>query len=144
MQLRTAINLSAGLAAAAWLAACATAPADPMVTSCQAGRKDITIRFGDSYLEADAKTKVKPDGKLVFKLQADPAKGPKGLDYSTVKVTLRGKDGRSGWISATGTVDEKGKLWPICVPPDQAEGIYEYIVEVAEVGMLDPRVIVEK
>lgn len=144
MQLRNTLHLSVGLAAAAWLAACAAAPADPMVTSCQAGRKDVTIRFGDSYLEADAKTKVKPDGKLVFKLQADPAKGPKGLDYSTVKVTLRGKDDRSGWISATGTVDEKGKLWPICVPKDTAEGTYEYIVEVAEVGMLDPRVIVEK
>ena len=144
MQLRTAFHLSVGLAAAAWLAACATPPADPMLNHCQAGKKDVTISFGDSYLKANAKTRVKPDGKLVFKLKADPEKGPNGKDYAKVKVTIRGKDEKSGWISASGTVAEKGTSWPLCVPPDQAEGTYEYIVEVAGVGMLDPRVIVEK
>lgn len=142
MQLRTTFHLSAGLAAAAWLAACAT-PVDTM-TPCQAGTKDVTISFGDSYLKADAKAHVKPDGKLVFKLKADPVKGPNGRDYTTVEVTLRGKDERSKWITAAGTVAKDGKSWPICVPGDKAEGTYEYIVEVADVGMLDPRVIVEK
>jgi hypothetical protein len=144
MQVKFLLSVSTSLAAAAWLAACAVQPANPMLTECSAGKKDVTVRYGDSYLQADAKVNVKPDGALVFHLRPSSSKGPNGLDYSTVTVTIEGKNAKSRWISASGTAAGSDKQLTVCVPDDQAEDTYEYIVGVAGVGELDPRVIVQK
>lgn len=144
MQLKTVFNVSISLAAGAWLAACAVTPHNPMLSECPAGKKDVTVRYGDSHLEADAKVNVKPDGALVFHLKPSSTRGPNGLDYSTVAVTIKGKNAKSKWISASGTAAGSDKQLTVCVPDDQTEDTYEYIVEVAGVGVLDPRVIVQR
>jgi hypothetical protein len=144
MQMKAVFSVSISLAAAAWLAGCAMPPQNPMLSECPGGKKDVTVGYGDSRLEADAKVNVKPDGALVFRLRPSSIKGPNGLDYSTALVTIKGKDAKSRWISASGTAAGSDNQLTVCVPDDQAEDTYEYFVEVAGVGMLDPRVIVQK
>jgi hypothetical protein len=144
MNLKSTINLAVCSMAMAYLTACNTLPSHPLLAQCAADKKDVTVSYGDSYLKADAKINVKQDGALVFNLKPGNVKGPNGLDYSGVDVTLRGKDDKSAWISATGKASATDDKLIVCVPDKQAEDTYSYIVEVAGVGTLDPRVVVVK
>lgn len=142
-----ALYITSALAVAAWLPGCAS---QQIATNCTAGqpaeKRDVTIIYGDSQLQADAKVNVKPDGQLVFRLKPKSDKGPNGLDYATVRVTIKGKSGENGadWIDVAGTaVSSNGKLTQ-CVPAGQPEGTYYYLVTVDQVGVLDPRVEVTK
>lgn len=135
------------LAAAALLAACAAGPRTDAELNCPSAAPDVRVRYGDSYLEVDAVRKVRPGCPLVFKLQPKSIKGPNGLDYDNVTVTIEGKAGDDGadWISFSGTAAATpNQKFTAASPPDQQEGTYFYLVTVAEVGTLDPRVDVEK
>jgi hypothetical protein len=144
MKLKSISRLAVCSMAMACLTACTTVQTDPLLAQCTADKKDVSISYGDSHLKADAKTNIKPDGALVFNLKPDKAKGPNGLDYSGVTVTLRGKDDKSAWIAATGTASANSDKLIVCVPDNQAEDTYSYLVEVVGVGTLDPRVVVVK
>jgi hypothetical protein len=135
------------LAAAALLPACAVQPQTNGPLGCPVFAPNVQVRYGDSSIEVNALKKVKPGCRLVFQLLPDSARGPDGLDYDNVKVTIKGKEGADGahWINFSETAANTSKRkYSATTPPDQEEGIYYYLVEVEKVGTLDPRVDVEK
>jgi hypothetical protein len=146
MDIKRAIYLTTALAAAAWLPACAPMPQNEVPLSCPSFAPNARVRYGDAHLQVDALKKVRPGCPLVFKLQPDSTRGPNGLNYDDVKVTIKGKnvDG-AHWIDFSGTAaGTTGQKYVATSRPDQAEGTYFYLVTVEKVGTLDPRVIVEK
>jgi len=146
---KAALPVPVGLLAAACLSACAQAqekPASAML-ACTASspKKDVTIDYGDSEISIKTKSErakqVKHDDYLVFKLKPDSDPGPGIGDYGTVTVTVAGKNSASNWIAASGTYNSSSELI-VCVPHDLEYDTYEYVIFVAGVGTLDPRVIV--
>ena len=110
-------------------------------------KKDVKITYGDSHLSVDTKQKpVKHDDWLVFDLKPDMQIGPPpgNLDFKRVMVRVYGKTAASNWIAASGTYDGTGGQLKVCVPSNLAYQIYEYNIEIDEVGKLDPRVVVEQ
>jgi hypothetical protein len=147
MDMKRALYIASALVVAAWLPGCANLPLDEELADCPAGKKDVKVKYGDSYLEVDAKIDAKPDEALVFQLMPRTTKGPNGLDYDTVQVTIKGKSGGkdASWIDVSGTAAEaQGKQLIECVPDAQSEGTYYYLVTVEKVGALDPRVEVTR
>ena len=148
MHMKHALYITSALTAAAWLSGCASQ--QTTMTDCTTGnpveKKDVTIIYGDSHLQADAKVNVKPDGELVFRLKPQSTKGPNGLDYATVQVSIKGKSGENGadWIDVSGAAGTSNDKLTECVPAGQSEGTYYYLVTVEKVGTLDPRVEVTK
>jgi len=142
--IRNAI-LIPGLALA--LGAC-TAPGEFSASTvvsdaCPKGTTKVHIKYGDSYLDVNPQAKTKANAALQFVLDPKSTRGPNGLNYEDVKVTIKGKDAAAAWISASGTASE-GSDPIVCVPPAQADGTYFYLVEVEQVGTLDPRADVTK
>lgn len=118
------------------------------VGDCPADKQDVTITYGvnaggKSELTIKEKVQVKPDGAVVFKLDPKSA-GSDVPDFGTYVVTVKGKatDPNSSWISDSDSYDNNPEL-VVCVPQGQPEGIYQYEVEVAGFGMLDPRLDVK-
>ena len=147
MNSKRLIYLLSTVAASALLPACASGPETAVVLNCPAYAPDVRVRYGDSYIEVDALKTVRPGCPLVFKLQPKSVRGPNGLDYDNVTVTIAGKAGADGadWISFSDTAaNTPNQKFTAASPPDQAEGTYFYLVTVDEVGTLDPRVEVEK
>lgn len=110
-------------------------------------KKDVKITYGDSHLSVDTKQKpVKHDDWLVFDLKPDMPIGPppRDVDFKMVEVRIYGKSRDSNWIAASGTYDRSGGQLKVCVPSDLEYRVYEYNIEIDEVGKLDPRVIVEQ
>jgi len=157
---KAALPICVGLLAAACLSACAQAQEKDAaaIDACDnKPKKDVTIHYGDSYLFLRAKNErarhVKRDDCLVFKLntssQGDPEPNGQGdppfiADYNEVMVAIAGKDSASNWIAASGShSSSRGELL-VRVPANQAVDTYEYVIFVAGVGTLDPRVIVEE
>jgi len=146
MNRKNALFISISLLAAVGLSGCAGMKPHAESVECDEGspKKDVTIKYGDSNLSADAKKNVKRDEYLVFKLSPDSSRGPNNLDYKTVKVTVKGKDAASKWIAASGTDNDSDGELVVCVPNDVATNkTYFYEITVDDVGTLDPRVIVE-
>jgi hypothetical protein len=113
----------------------------------ESSKKDVKITYGDSHLSVDTKQKpVKHDDWLVFDLKPDMQIGPppREVDFKRVMVKVFGKGPESYWIAASGTFDGTGGQLKVCVPSSTEYRIYEYVVEIDEVGKLDPRVIVEQ
>lgn len=146
--LTTATIVAVGLS----LAGCPVDGPDPAtefgVDDCPADQKDVTITYGvnaggKSELTIKEKVNVKPDGAVVFKLDPKSA-GSDVPDFGTYVVTVKGKasDPKNSWISDSDSFDNNPEL-VVCVPADQAEGTYEYEVEVVGFGKLDPRLEVE-
>ena len=106
--------------------------------------RPVNIMYGDSKITVKPPLKtINMKKNLKFRLSADPAKGPGNLDYATVKVTIKSKDSNNHWINTSGTADGTNPL-VVCVPDFQADRIVTYLVEVEDVGVLDPRVDVRK
>lgn len=147
MEIKRAIYLTTALAAAAWQPACAPMPQNEVPLNCPSLAPNARVSYGDAHLKVDALKKVRPGCPLVFKLAPDRTRGPNGLNYDDVTVTIKGKKGEDGahWIDFSGTAaGTPGRKHPASSRPDQAEGTYYYFVTVEKVGTLDPRVIVEK
>lgn len=146
MNKRTVLSISVGLLTAACLWACSPPPPSTTAAVCTASspKKDVTIKYGDGELSVDIKEKkVNRDDFLVFKLKPDNQLGPNNLDYKTVTVTVAGKNVASDWIAESGSDAGSGGELLVCVPTDQAYGTYEYLIQVDQVGTLDPRVVVD-
>lgn len=147
MKSKRLIYLLSTVAAAALLPACASGPETAAELNCPAYAPNVRVRYGDSYMEVDALKRVRPGCPLVFQLQPKSVRGPNGLDYDNVTVTIKGKAGADGahWVAFSGTAAGtlNGKF-SRASPADQEEGTYFYLVTVEKVGTLDPRVEVEK
>jgi len=108
---------------------------------CDDGGTWVKVNYGDSYLEVKPKVKLKKGSAWEFRLK------PRTSAYEKMLVTIKGKsaDSDDDWINVQGTF-EKNKTLVICVDPDQEERVktYEYLVEIQEIGTLDPRAEVER
>lgn len=112
-------------------------------SSCPKGTTKVHVKYGDSYLDVNPQAKTKANAALQFVLDPKSTRGPNGLNYDDVTVTIKGKNADASWISESGKASE-GRDLIVCVPPAQAEGTYFYLVEVEQVGTLDPRADVTK
>lgn len=108
--------------------------------SNQAGAQPVNIQYGDSQIKVVPPLyEVKKNKNLKFRLMADNVNGPGGLDYATVNVTIKSKGPGNQWLDISGTEEGTNPLI-VCMPADQPLGEISYLVEVDQVGVLDPRV----
>lgn len=136
-------SLLVAVGAAALVSACATdgkpiASADVIEPCSKPGYTQTKVRYGDSRIIVKPLSKVRPGTAFRFKLQPQRSASDE-TDYRTVLVTIKSKG--SVWLPETsGTFeDARDGLLTSCVPPDLQEKVYYYLVEVDDVGVLDPR-----
>jgi hypothetical protein len=124
------------------LATLTTGCVQPLIKECEGSNgKDVTIKYGDSYIDVTYKVKVKQDEKIVLKLM--PQNNPESkVDYETLDIHLIGATAKDQWLNRTLSAKEGGAKKVICVG-DEKTGDYKYIVEVPGVGRIDPRVVVD-
>ena len=127
------------------LTACVTTDSyDQTVCTDARGSQPVNIHYGDSQIKVTPPLyTINTKKNRKFRLIADNVKGPGNLDYAKVKVTIKSKDSSNNWINTSGTENGTNPL-VVCVPDFQADRIVTYLVEVEDVGVLDPRVDVRK
>lgn len=109
-----------------------------------AGYTATFVAYGDSHLVVIPLSTISVDTEWRFILRpTDISKADPGLPLREKLVTISGKDSpRDDWINVsgtyTGTSSDKHTL-RLCVRPTVAADTYYYIVNVADVGQLDPR-----
>ncbi len=103
--------------------------------------QDVTIKYGDSYIDVTYKVRVKQDEKIVLKLHPQN-NAESGTNYELLDIRLIGEASKDQWLNRTLNAKEGGAKTVICVD-DEDTGEYKYIVEVPGVGKIDPRVVVE-
>ena len=137
------------LALAALITGCAAPAAisGPVVeyqtTDCE-GKKshDLTISYGDSFINVTPKVKAKQDERLVIKLDPDK-KSDLNVDYETLVIHIVAKDNKSNWINRSiAANDTDQNKFHFCTAGIPA-GMYSYQVIVPSVGIIDPRVEIE-
>ena len=129
------------------LVACAMTP----IGDCEGpgSPRKATLHYGDSELRVTPPVlKINKLSDFQLQLDASNARGPKGIDYSTLTVTVVGKPAietgvDSSWIfSQSGEESDGPFIW--CAPdPGKEPGEYTefyYEITVADLGELDPRV----
>lgn len=104
------------------------------VANC-GGTQPVNVHYGDSEIRVTpVKVRVKRGSRIRFELK------PKGSHHRDTVVTIKAKDPDTGaWIDISGNARDNVDRLDVCVPVDQAKGVYEYWVEVDGVGKLDPR-----
>jgi hypothetical protein len=128
------------------LTACPTEGAsseDSSYGECKGGGAFVTVHYGDSEIKVHPVIKVKTGSVLEFRLKPNK-KNSDEIDFEKVTVTIKGKDAAADWIDVNGTYNSSKGTLSVRVPPDQAEGVYQYLVNVDQVGQLDPRADVER
>jgi hypothetical protein len=120
-----------------------------LLNDCDAGPAPgppVNVHYGDSQLKVTPPIFTIPrKTKIKFNLLPDkkPATDPAGVDYDLVEVTIKSKDLYAHpWLQTSGTNDADGNL-VVCVPSNATLGVMEYLIQVDEVGTLDPRAEVE-
>ncbi len=123
------------------LAACGTTTTD--IKECPGSNgKDVTIKYGDSYVTVTHKVSVKQDEKIVLKLKPE-MNAVSGTNYQDLEIELVGKKQKDKWLDRKlRASDANSKKAVICVD-GQDLGEYEYDVIVPGVGKIDPRVDVK-
>jgi hypothetical protein len=112
---------------------------DNPIKECEGSNgKDVTIKYGDSYIDVTYKVNVKQDEKIVLKL-APQNNAASGKDYKALDIQLIGENKKDEWLNRTLNANDGSKRKIICVD-DEAVGEYKYIVKVPGVGQIDPRV----
>lgn len=112
---------------------------DSIPNSCSGTGHTFTwIKYGDSHLGALKLSEIGRKSEWRFRLQPD---NPGGGIYSDKLVTISAKP--SGppqpWLSVSGKHSANPVL-VLCVPDTLAlHDVIEYMIEVEDVGMLDPR-----
>ena len=97
------------------------------------GLSNTPIVYGDSRLSAQGTTDIAKGSEWPIVLN------PRGQGWDNATVTISPKPGNPAWITATGK-SGKDRFLKICVPETAVVGeVYEYIITVDGVGMLDPR-----
>lgn len=100
------------------------------------GHSFTWIKYGDSHLGALAYTQIGRKSEWRFRLQPD-MKG----NYEDKLVTISAKPGGAPqpWLSISGKFSSK-KILVLCVPDTLTKGTtIDYMIEVEDVGELDPR-----
>lgn len=104
--------------------------------ACPGGGTGVSytpVTYGDSHLVVFSLTDVAPGSEWLFQLL------PKD-DFRNARVSIRAKSGGPAWLAAEGRRSE-GALLRICIPESAPVGAaYDYLVEVENVGILDPHV----
>jgi hypothetical protein len=106
------------------------------------GSVELKMKFGDAYLQATPKVKVKREGAIVLRLF--PEKNPEsGINYRELEVTLVGENEKAHWLNkkVKAADTEKGRV-VICAGEDLELGEYKYLIKVPSVGELDPHAII--
>jgi len=101
------------------------------------------IKYGDSHLGALALSKIGRKSEWWFKLQPD---NPGGGAYADKVVTITAKpnptpppDNEYPWLSVSGRHSDDPVL-VVCVPESlELNERFDYMIEVEDVGVLDPR-----
>lgn len=101
------------------------------------GKVDLDVKYGDSKIVVTPKVDISQGGEIIVRLKPD-----KG--HENTKVIFDGKTAADNWLDKEMTYGDGKKQILICVKQEQAPGEYEYNVEIAGVGEIDPRVIVIK
>ena len=97
------------------------------------GLSNTPIVYGDSRLSALGTTDIARGSEWRLVLR------PQGQGWDDATVTISPKAGNPGWISASGK-RSKDRFLKICVPETAVGGeVYEYMITVDGVGVLDPR-----
>ncbi|MDX1404776.1 MAG: hypothetical protein R3192_09570 [Woeseiaceae bacterium] len=126
------------------MVACVTTPREGCVGARNA--RQATIHYGDSELRVTPPVlNVKRTSDFTVKLNPSNARGPNGIDYANVTVTVVGKPEdeyqvNNSWIVEKSASGKNGEMY-WCAP--NTVDVYYYEVTVDEVGMLDPRVDVD-
>jgi len=120
----------------------ATGCTKALIKECEGSNgQDVTIKYGDSYIDVTYKVSVKQDEKIVLKLHPQN-NAESGTDYNSLDIHLIGETSKDQWLNRTLNANEGGAKKVICVD-DEDTGDYKYIVEVPGVGRIDPRVVVQ-
>jgi hypothetical protein len=126
-----------------FLTACVT---PSTIDNCEGPPKKVTIHYGDSEIWLTPQiVNVKRQQELQFNL--NPKRRPTDpVDYRDMKVTIKGKatEPDAAWINlGPESYKDNGGVMALCVPAGQATKTYRYLVNIEEVGELDPRAKVE-
>lgn len=143
------IRTIAGITATFLIAGCSAMPVvngpatGQTIIECPgASGPDMHIRYGDAKIQVTHKVKATSDGKLVIKMHPSN-QSELGIDYDTLDITLVGKNSKSSWLTRTLNASEQNsKKATICVD-GEPEDLYEYMVIVPGVGVIDPRVEID-
>lgn len=111
------------------------------------GPKSVTVKYGAEGIEVEPRKNVKKKSVFIIKLK------PTSNEYKDKVVTIDGKSvipGGAGvanpdWLDTSDTYNTR-KKFIYCTPdvPDKTDQDYKYSVEVEDLGLIDPRVKVER
>ena len=92
------------------------------------------VTYGDSHLVVFSLTDVAPGSQWFIEL------APMGDGLRNARVSVKAKSGGPAWLAVEGRRSDGPRL-SICVPDTAPIGQeYDYLVEVENVGVLDPHV----
>lgn len=138
-----------GLALTACLSACVVVPEVESIDCTPDSGGAHTITYGvqnkKTIFEVKEKVSVHRGYGLVFRLKPKNSGGTP-VNFEDATVTIVGKpDTKNSWFTEiSGSVTDDGDLLGICVPSYLDTNIeYEYMIHVAGLGTLDPRVEVQ-
>ena len=126
--------------------ACAPAITVPDGCAEHGGPKSVTVKYGAEGITVEPKKNVKRKSVFIIKLK------PTSNDYKDKVVTIDGKSVSPGgagvaspdWLDTSDAYDTR-KKFIYCTPEltDERDQDYTYSVEIEDLGLIDPRVIVE-
>lgn len=107
------------------------------------GATTTNVFYGDGELRITPISRIKANSEFRFKLKPDHKKTDR-FDYKNVDVEIKFKPGESNSAEFINIKDSSAKATGstliVCVPADAAIGdVYEFFIDVDEVGKLDPR-----
>jgi hypothetical protein len=102
------------------------------------GVTNTTVHYGDSMLKVTPVSEVRIGSELRLVLTPRIEKGDPA-NYDESRVTVTPESGSPSWFRASGNKEEK-RFLSICIEDDVKPGdVIKYLVEVENVGTLDPR-----
>ena len=108
------------------------------------GATTTIVFYGDSELRTTPISKIKPNSEFRFKLKPQP-KGSDPVNYDNVDVEVKFKPGDPAtWINVKDSAaNAPNATLIVCVPDTATVGdVYEFFIDVDDVGKLDPRAAV--
>ena len=109
------------------------------------GATTTNVFYGDGQLRITPISKIKANSEFRFKLKPDKKKtDPDNVDYNTVNVEIKFKPDESEsakFIDINGSsANATNSTLIVCVPKKAKHGdVYNFFIDVAKVGKLDPR-----
>jgi hypothetical protein len=138
------IRATVFLLALALSGGCATVVPDGLDLKCEGAKvRKIKINY-----KRHGTINVSPSERKVARGEAINyrVKGAKSRAFKAKGTKAPNASASFAWLNASGKggTDWNGNSHFVCVPDDQELGIYEYVIEIEDVGTLDPTVHVNK